>query len=133
MKRLPTWQTRFALLCMERRARAFEWGAHDCCLWAADAVHAVTGQDFAASLRGTYSTAAEAAKVLKAAGGVRAVARKALGEQIHPALAAVGDVVLLAQEGRELLAVCNGTEALCAAPTGLAPVPMRQALAAWKV
>jgi hypothetical protein len=61
------------------------------------------------------------------------VARKALGEQIHPALAAVGDVVLLAQEGRELLAVCNGTEALCAAPTGLAPVPMRQALAAWKV
>ncbi len=133
MTRLPTWQTRFALLCIERRARAFEWGAHDCCLWAADAVHAVTGKDFAEGLRGTYATAAEAAKMLKQVGGVRGVATAALGEPINPTLAAVGDIVLLTEEGRDLLAVCNGLEALCAGPTGLVPVSTRQAHAAWRV
>lgn len=133
MTRLPTWQTRFALLCMERRARAFEWGAHDCCLWAADAVHALTGQDFAADLRGTYTSAREAARVLKKLGGVRGIATAALGDSVTPAFAAVGDVVLMQQDGRELLALCNGLEALCASPTGLAPASMQQAIAAWKV
>jgi hypothetical protein len=133
MTRLPTWQTQFALLCIERRARAFAWGHHDCCLWAADAVHALTGQDFAADLRGTYATAAEASRVLKKLGGVRGIATAALGASVAPAFAAVGDVVLMQQDGRELLAVCNGLEALCACDAGLAPVGMEQALAVWKV
>lgn len=133
LARLPSWQTRFALLCMARRVRAFEWGQHDCCLWAADAVHAITGTDFAADLRGRYATAAEATRVLKTVGGVRGVATARLGEPVGPLMATVGDVVLIEQDGRELLAVCNGLEALCAAPTGLAPASMKQALAVWKV
>jgi hypothetical protein len=133
LHRLPAWQTRFAVLCQQRAAAPFAWGVHDCCLWAADAVHAITGHDFAAAQRGTYATTAEAARVLQAAGGVRGVATRALGAPMPAALAAVGDVVLLEQEGRELLAVCNGLEALAAGPTGLVPVPMRQALAAWRV
>jgi hypothetical protein len=131
--RLPTWQTRFALLCIERRARAFEWGAHDCCLWAADTVNTLTGQDFAADLRGTYATAAEASRVLKKLSGVRGIATAALGASAAPAYAAVGDIVLMQQDGRDLLAVCNGLEALCAGHAGLAPASMQQALAAWKV
>ena len=131
--RLPTWQTRFALLCIERQRRPFEWGAHDCCLWAADAVRAVTGQDFAEGLRGTYATAAEAARMLAQAGGVRALATHALGEPVGPLMAAVGDVVLFEQDGRELLAVCNGGTALAVAGQGLEPLPMSAALAVWKV
>jgi hypothetical protein len=133
MTRLPDWQTRFALLCIERRARAFAWGQHDCCLWAADAVRSLTGQDFAADLRGTYATAAEASRVLKKLGGVRGIATAALGASVAPAFAAVGDIVLMQQDGRELLAACNGLEALCAGDAGLAPASMQQALAAWKV
>ena len=131
--RLPTWQTRFALLCIERQRRPFEWGAHDCCLWAADAVHAITGQDFAEGLRGTYATAAEAARMLAQAGGVRALSTHALGEPVGPLMAAVGDVVLFEQDGRELLAVCNGGTALAVAGQGLEPLPMSAALAVWKV
>jgi len=133
MTRLPTWQTRFALLCIERRVRAFAWGQHDCCLWAADAVRALTGQDFAADLRGTYTTAAEAVRVLKKLGNVRGIATAALGDSVAPAFAAVGDIVLMEQDGRQLLAVCNGLEALCAGDAGLAPAGMEQALAVWKV
>ena len=133
MKRLHTWQTRFALLCIERQARPFEWGAHDCCLWAADAVHAITGQDFADGLRGTYATTAEAARMLAQVGGVRQLATEALGEPVSPLMATVGDVVLFEQDGRELLAVCNGGTALAVAARGLEPLPMSAALAAWRV
>lgn len=133
MTRLPTWQTRFALLCIERQNRSFEWGSHDCCLWAADAVHALTGQDFAEGLRGTYATTAEAARMLAQVGGVRKLATQTLGDPVSPLMAAVGDVVLFEQDGRGLLAVCNGGTALAVAERGLEPLPMIAALAAWKV
>ena len=133
LTRLPDWQTRFALLCLERRNRAFSWGEHDCCLWASDAVRALTGLDFAAYQRGRYCSAASGARVLKTMGGVRGIATAALGDSVAPAFATVGDIVLMEQDGRELLAVCNGLEALCAGYSGLAPAGMEQALAAWKV
>lgn len=131
--RLPNWQTRFAALCAGRQAAPFAWGKHDCCLWAADAVQAITGLDFAAAWRGTYTTAADAARLLGGLGGVRAIASAALGEPVPVAFAAVGDVVVIEQDGRELLAVCNGGTALCVGPDGLAPVGMEAALAVWKV
>ena len=133
MKRLHTWQTRFALLCMERQHAPFVWGVHDCCLWAADAVQAITGQDLAEGLRGTYHTAAQAARMLEQAGGVRGVATAALGNAVSPKLASVGDVVLFRQAGRELLAVCNGSTALAVGPAGLEPLGMGTALAVWRV
>ncbi len=133
MSRLPAWQTRFALLCIERQRRPFEWGSHDCCLWASDAVLAITGQDFAEGLRGTYATTAEAARMLAEVGGVRQLATDVLGNPVSPLMATVGDVVLFEQDGRALLAVCNGGTALAVAERGLEPMPMTAALAAWKV
>ena len=102
-------------------------------LWAADAVQALAGVDFASAWRGTYSSATGAARLLAELGGVRAIASAALGEPVPVAFAAVGDVVLIEQAGRELLAVCNGGTALCVGPDGLAPVGMEAALAVWKV
>jgi len=131
--RLPNWQTRLAALCAERQAAPFVWGTHDCCLWAADAVQALAGVDFASAWRGTYTSAAGAARLLAELGGVRAIASAALGDPVPVAFAAVGDVVLIEQDGRELLAVCNGGTALCVGPDGLAPVGMEAALAVWKV
>lgn len=131
--RLPTWQTRWALLCIERSVRPFEWGAHDCCLWAADAVLAITGHDFAEGMRGRYASAADAARIMSGLGGLRAIASAALGEPGPVALATVGDVVLIKNAGRELLAVCNGSVALATGARGLEPVGMDAALSAWKV
>ncbi|WP_291015024.1 hypothetical protein [Hydrogenophaga sp.] len=133
MSRLHTWQTRFAVLCMERKVVPFEWGKNDCCLWAADAVLAITGKDFAEGLRGTYATTAEAARMLARVGGVRQLATDVLGDPVSPLHAAVGDVVLFEDAGRELLAVCNGGTALAVAESGLEPLPMSAALAAWRV
>ncbi|MDP1686889.1 hypothetical protein [Hydrogenophaga sp.] len=131
--RLLTWPTRYAELCSERITAPFEWGVNDCCLWAADCVEALTGVDYAAAWRGTYSAAAGAARLMDELGGVRAIATGALGDAVSPLLAGVGDLVLIEQGGREMLGVCNGAEALVVGPAGLEAVSMPSARAAWRV
>jgi len=46
------------------------WGVSDCCLFVADALHAMTGKDIASWFRGEYSTRGKAFEMLrKFAGG----------------------------------------------------------------
>jgi hypothetical protein len=61
-----------------RRHTEFQWGVHDCCLFAADWALLFTGQDPAADLRGTYGSALTAKRLLDRAGGVVSLADKAL-------------------------------------------------------
>lgn len=65
--RRQDWRTRFAELVVARRDLPTVWGERDCCLFAADAVKAMTDVDFAESLRG-YRTAKGAARALRRAG-----------------------------------------------------------------
>lgn len=130
--RRADWQSRLAEFARERLVMPFEWGRNDCCLFTVDAVWAMTGQDHAITFRG-YDTALGAERLLKANGGVRGLATKAWGEPVPVAFAAVGDPVLMLNEGRELLAVCNGTSAISAGPDGVVALDMSAALAAWKI
>jgi len=79
--RVRDWQSRLQACRAERCERPFAWGALDCALWGADCVHAVTGTDPAADLRGTYSDAAGAARVVARLGGLRAIGDARLGER----------------------------------------------------
>lgn len=63
--RLPDWEARLHALILDRRDRAFEWGSNDCALWGADVVAALTGEDFGAPFRGTYTDAPGAAEALR--------------------------------------------------------------------
>lgn len=128
----PEWQARFSALVQANLQTPFAWGTHDCCLWAAAAVHAVSGQDLAATWRGTYSTAIEAARLLESLGGLAAVGALA-GSACPPLLAANGDVGLLEHEGRQHLGVCVGPVWLVVAAKGLAALPLEAATQAWKV
>lgn len=127
-----TWRERFDALVAQRMRTPFAWGSHDCCLFAADAVLASTGVDHASDLRGTYDDAASALRVLRAAGGLDAVAARA-GEPVPPLMAQIGDVGVVATEGRESLAVCVGSVWLAPAAAGLAALPLESARAAWRV
>ncbi len=42
LARTPGWPRRLSDLVAERHGAAFAWGSRDCCLWAADAVLALT-------------------------------------------------------------------------------------------
>ena len=133
MKRLSDWQLRLAKLCHERRLTPFTWGSHDCCLWAADCVLAVTGEDPAKHLRGTYSGALSAAHVLEEHGGVEAIASAALGEPVAVGYATVGDIVCIEVDGRRSLALCNGTTILATGIDRLECLSLDCAVCAWKV
>ena len=111
----------------------FEWGRNDCCLFAADAVLAMTGDvDPAQTLRG-YASASAAQRLVEEAGGLRELCSQFLGEPVSPLMAGVGDVVILINEGRELVAICNGVSAIAPGPNSLVALDMSAALAAWKI
>lgn len=129
--RLADAQARLHALLRQRWAAPFVWGQHDCCLWAADAVAAQLGADPAASLRGTYDDARSAARTVRSLGGMQALAAAALGQPLRaPLLACEGDVGLTASG---TLVVCLGAQWAAPGQRGLVLLPLRDAVAAWRV
>ena len=133
MTRAPDWPERLAAFIEARRARAFSWGENDCALFAADWVLECTGTDPAASLRGTYQTAAEAARIVHAQGGLATIADTVLVRWLLPRMAGRGDVALAENFGRESLCVVDGLHLVGPGPAGVVFLPLDAALMAWKV
>lgn len=131
--RLPDWPLRLERFIASRARAPFAWGKNDCALFAADCVQAITGQDPApAGLRG-HTTAKQAYRALHRHHGLAAIATGSLGEPVPANCATVGDVVLLQVQGRDALAVCNGTTALMPSPYGVASVSMATATHCWRL
>jgi len=109
----------------------FEWGKNDCCLFAANGVLVMTGEDYAKPYRG-YKTAKGALSRLKDI-GVDGVATKALGEPKPPTLAKRGDVVSFESGDGLALGLCIGAKIAAVGQDGLIMLPMNQAIQAWSV
>lgn len=131
-QRRPDGFTRLGELMSRRLDEPFAWGERDCCLWAADAVHAVTGEDPAADLRGTYSTAYGAARALAQAGGLLALCAQRLGPEVPPAVAQIGDIGLVDEGAQGALVVNVGLHWMGQRAQGLAPVMTEKVLRAWR-
>lgn len=131
--RREDWPERLAGFVDSRRNMDFAYGSNDCALFAADAIREMTGSDPLADLRGRWTTARGAARLLNKMGGLRAAATSLLGDEIAPAFAQRGDVVLLPNEGRECLGICTGLVAAAPGATGIVWLPMSAAVAAWRV
>jgi len=122
----------FDALVASRVRQPFVWGMHDCVLFAADAVAALTGRDHAAEFRGTYHTEEQAKAGLDGMGGLQGCAALA-GEPCVPLTAGPGDIGLVSDGARELLGVCTGANWMVPAKYGLAALPLRAARLAWRV
>jgi hypothetical protein len=134
IKRYDDWQLRFEKIVTENLSRPFEWGSHDCVLWGADCVLAITGHDAAENFRGTYNSALSAARVLKELGGMENAITNRLGlSPVAVGYANVGDILLADLEGQLTTTVCNGETMLATGETGLVALPTLSALKAWKV
>jgi hypothetical protein len=127
------WQIFYGKITEAYKDKPFKWGEHDCVLWAANVVAAITGEDYGAEWRGTYDSALSAARLLESLGGAEALVTKFLGQPIPVAMANVGDVLLLKQGDWDMLAICNGQTMLAPGPKGLAVHSTLSALKAWKV
>jgi len=146
-RRVADWTARLHAVIEAASVRPFAWGAHDCCVFAADCVRAITGSDPMAELRGAYDDARGAARLL-AERDLRGRLLDALGYPIPVALAQRGDVVIVTHlrivregvvlldetaEGREAAGICLGEKSAFAAESGLAMLPTLACAAAWRV
>jgi hypothetical protein len=109
MTRFEAWPE---ILDAEIRAcltRPFSWGEHDCALMAADIVKAMTGEDLMADLRGKYTNATGARRVIHKLGGLDVAVTERLGNAISVPFAQRGDVVLAELALGPTIGVCLGT------------------------
>jgi hypothetical protein len=134
MTRAPNWPATLARFIEERRAWDFDWGSHDCCMFAADWVMAATGVDPALHFRSTYFNARGAADTLRIHGGIGEIVSAAgFVRWQSPAMAQRGDVALVTNDKRDLLAVVDGAHCVAPGKHGLVWLPLADASAAWKV
>jgi hypothetical protein len=131
--RYDNWPEKLNELIEARLNKPFKWGEHDCCLFAADAILAMTGTDLASDLRGTYASKTKAAKIVKEKGGLAQIATDRLGEPIPVLMAKRGDIVLMPVATGNCLAVCLGDKLAAPGPDALVFAPLNVAISAWKV
>lgn len=126
--RAHDWEARLFAAVEAARATPFAWGTHDCALFVADVVLAMTGHDYAADLRGRYRTQAGALRLL--ADTPLRVRMAALFVQIDVRMAQRGDAVM---SGSGALGVCLGEHAAFVGPSGVEMQPTLGAELAWRV
>ena len=105
--RVSDWEDRLRTYLDRVTEERFVWGAHDCALFCAGAVKAMTETDPAAAFRGTYDSETTARESLRAngAGTLLKTVTSLFGPHKPIQLAQRGDLVML---DRTTLGVCVG-------------------------
>ena len=119
-------------------AEPFAWGAHDCYRWAARVVLRLGGPDVLAGTGAWHDEDSARASILAWGKNLEAGMRRLCAErgmqEIPPALAQRGDLVVLRTPRGPMAAICIGSTALAAAEAGgVAALPMALCLRAWAV
>lgn len=129
------WPEQLARHIAEHRNTPFAWGKHDCCLFAADGVLAMTGVDPMAAFRGKYFDQVSAAQALRDIGDgtLAETVTGILGTPVSVKLARRGDVVMTRTATGPAAGLCAGISSWFAGPDGLTVVPTAKCLAAWRV
>jgi hypothetical protein len=140
MIRSQDWQLALAAELEAAETMAFQWGSHDCCLFACDVIRAMTGVDLGADFRGKYDDAAGAAEVIAEATGGKGldvlIAQICAANdmpEIAPAFAWRGDVCLFDTDLGPAVGIIAGSEAAYLSPDGLVMVPVEKLRTAWRV
>ena len=138
--RNPDWPEKLADVIRNSQTRRFEYGTFDCCLFANDAIRAMTGVDIMHGLRGVYRDADSAHRVIKQFGvslddAVGYVASTYGWRKWDvPTKARRGDLALVDLRGNPAAGIV--TTAGVVGPDrrgGLLTLPTRHILAAWSV
>jgi hypothetical protein len=118
--RLPDWLTRLSAYIDAVRRLPFEAGRHDCALFAAGAVAAMTGNDPAEAYRGRYATTQDGLALLRASGSGDHVERAVeLFPMQHPSRGQTGDIAIFDVETGLALGVVVGPRVFLVGPGGL--------------
>ena len=126
------WQERLAAYLSGCAQRPFAYGEHDCALFSAGAVRAMTGLDLAEGWRGRYSTLRGGLRVLRAQGYADQVALAAahFPETRSPR---PGDLAVIETVNGPALGVVQGALVYVLGEDRLALVPLRTAIRFFEV
>jgi len=117
----------------DARGKPFVRGQHDCCMWTADTVLALTGIDYAKEFRGKYKTIRGARKALGKK-GLPGVMDTKFSRTAHPKR---GDIVLIPTEITmqpvEAIGICIGMTIALIGDNGLEFLPLSDSSAAWDI
>jgi hypothetical protein len=129
--RVEGWESLLNRHIEDARGIVFEWGVNDCALWCADWVRKATGQDFAATWRGRYTSEEELKSQLHAMGltDPAGIADEVL-QPVETGFAKRGDIV---QHPHGHLGICNGVASHFLMERGVTRVRTRDCTKAWKV
>ena len=134
--RHPDWPARFDHFLAARRERPFQWGDHDCCLFALDWIEEATGVRLA-EVRGLYRDADGAAALLRqrwGTGDLIVVATSLLGEPLTtPLLAGRGDLLAFRHGPHVWLGLCAGPVGVALGKRGLVTLPLSRTVSGWRV
>ena len=111
MKRLDNWPALLNTFFEKHKSNPGKWGEADCCMFACDAILAITGTDIAADVRGKYDTEDSAKEMLKERGGLNKLATTRMAsyscEIINRNFAQRGDLVLIDTPNGDALGIIN--------------------------
>lgn len=125
--RYPDWRARLTLHLARVHALPFRPGRHDCALFAADCVRAMTGFDPARGLRG-YRTLAEGHRRAQAKGFADHVAVfAALLDECQPMMARAGDVAVVEGDFGPSVGIVQGAQIYVVGRQGLGLVALTAA------
>jgi hypothetical protein len=133
----------FTAFLKQAKSTPFKWGSNDCCLFAANAVLAITGTDLADDFRGKYTDEASAFALIKTVTGGTTVADAAaycakkhnLTEYAHPLMAKRGDLVVISNAGNLIAGVVhlNGREVVSVNDQGMVRLPITSITRSWSI
>lgn len=136
LRRVTGWRTHLNATLERYRGEPFAWdGKHDCGMFFADCIKAMTGFDIAAPLRGKYRSKAGAFRALRGMGFDDHVDYVAsiLPEIDNPAMARAGDGAVVTAEDGPALAIVTGPLTACYAPSGLGFIEFGRATRAFRI
>lgn len=142
MKRFSDWEKRLHVICSQRMHAPFSFGVNDCAMFAADAIHVMTGLDIAAEVRGQYDSRESSQTLLAGLTGggwleeyAVLVANREGMQEVGIRFARRGDMVLMHQEVGPSLGIVSldGMRALFAGVDGLERFPVLDCSRAWRV
>lgn len=133
--RLPDWRVRLTDYLAEVARHPLRPGRHDCALFVAGAVRAMTGSDPARGWRGKYRSLAAGQRALEARGYADHVALVAAWcPPVAPAFAAVGDIAVMKSDvDAAALGLVQGASVYVLSRTGLVLVSRMEMLGAFKI
>ncbi|WP_336800797.1 DUF6950 family protein [Kaistia sp. MMO-174] len=134
LQRIPAWRTALHETIEAHRRLPFAWGEHDCALFAADCIRAMTGLDLAIGFRGSYRSASGAQRALKRAGYHDLVALAAhFFNEVPPVMAGAGDVAAFDTPDGWALGIVAGERVAVLGPDGLGTLDRLDAARAFRI